>query len=515
MQGLRLLAAEKRRASELQSLQHFNERILHTMQEGIFMVDAAGMISYATPRLAEISGYAVDELIGCSWSLFVGAEESQDLPSLLATFKDGHRARIEARLRRRDGKDRHIAVGIVPLFEEGVFAGLLGVVADLTDEVELRRRLQQAEKLSAIGGLVSGVAHELNNPLTVVRGYTQILQARDDMGPVSRELRAITEQAERAARIVQGLLTFAREREPVREPVRLNAVLESVLDQRGEPLAAAGIRVARSLAADLPDISGDSYQLQQVFLNILINAEQALAERGGGGVIHVRTMARGKDEVVAEIRDNGPGIAAGVIDRIFDPFFTTKADRLGTGLGLSVCYGIVNAHNGRIWAESVEGQGAAFFVALPVGAYPSPAPVAPAPKARAASATADGRRVLVLEDEVEIAELLARCLKGMGCRVSVAHEGQVALGLAERESFDLILTDLKMPGMSGREFYGRLAASRPALAQRVVFVTGDTVSPETESFLAESGRPHLAKPFSLEEFKSMVLAALQGSISPA
>jgi two-component system NtrC family sensor kinase len=210
--------------------------------------------------------------------------------------------------------------------------------------------------------------------------------------------------------------------------------------------------------------------------------------------------------VVATIRDNGPGIPAAVADRIFDPFFTTKADRQGTGLGLSICYGIVNAHGGRIWADSIEGQGAAFSVVLPVTTVEAPshgeAPPPPEPAAPA------GRHVLILEDEVEIARLMARYLERLGYRASVAHEARAALQMIAEESPDLVLTDLKMPGMSGREFYAELRKTCPELAERVIFVTGDTVSPDTQSFLKQIGRPHLAKPFSLEEVRAAVAAAL-------
>lgn len=507
LESARLYEQAQGRLADLEALQRFSDRILHTMQEGIFIINTRGQVSHATPRLAEISGYTVDELLGKDWSAFIRSEDRDRLQQALDLFTSGHSARFEVQLVRRDGALRDASVGVVPLFDAGTFTGLLGVVADVTEELRLRRRLQQAEKLSAIGELVSGVAHELNNPLTVIRGYAQLLSG--SKGPLARrELRAIAENAERAARIVQGLLTFARERPPVQEAVDVNAVLESVLDMRERQLLASGVRVQRELAADLPRVLGDPYQLQQVFHNILTNAEQAIAEKGGGGVVHIRTAGLADRQVLVAIHDSGPGIPAALAERIFDPFCTTKGDRQGSGLGLSICYGIVNAHHGRIWAESVEGQGATFFVALPAQEATAEAPARSRAEAMAVASPGQGR-VLILEDEAEIARLMVRCLERRGCRFATAGEGRAALQLLEEEEFDIILTDLKMPGMSGREFYTHLADRLPHLAERVIFVTGDMVSPETELFLGQCGRPHLAKPFSLDEMERMVMAALR------
>lgn len=509
VENAELYGEAQRRLTELEALQHFNERILHTMREGIFIVSLRGRISYATPRLAALTGYGVDELIGSDWLALAGPEERDVLRQALQTALSGRTMRAEFDLLGKDGASRRVSLGAVPLSDGGVVTGMLGVASDLSGEVQLRRRLRQAEKLSAIGELVSGVAHELNNPLTVIRGYAQLLQGMGECATAGRELAAIAEHAERAARIVQELLTFARERPPARDVVDLNAVLQSALDMRERPLAAAGIGVRRELAAGLPQLRGDPYQLQQVFLNILINAEQALAEVGHEGWITVSTGLTEGSSVLACVRDNGPGIAAAVADRIFDPFFTTKADRQGTGLGLSICYGIVHAHGGRIWAESVPGEGAVFYVSLPV-LTDEPLPELTTEPEPVASGQ---KHVLVLEDEVDIAHLLARYIERLGHRVTVAHEASAALEAVAQASPDLLLTDLKMPGMNGREFYAALCDSRPELARRVVFVTGDIVSPDTQSFLRQTGRPHLAKPFSLDEVRSLV-EQMQGSGCP-
>ncbi len=516
LENAHLYHEAQRRLVDLEDLQRFNERILHTMQEGIFLTDANGRVSYATPRLAELCGYSVQELLGRDWGILARPEERGCAVESFGLLQSGRNTRCEFDLLRKDGSLRHIAVGAVPLFEGQAFSGMLGVVTDLTEEAQLRRRLRQAEKLSAIGELVSGVAHELNNPLTVIRGYAQLLCGQNGSEAAERELRAISQHAERAARVVQGLLTFAREHPRIQETVDLNAVLQSVLDACEPQMAGAGIRVIPELAAGLPRVQGDHYQLQQVFVNILTNAEQAMAQAGRGGEIRVRTSITGDGQLLVAIADNGPGIPAALADRIFDPFFTTRAEQQGTGLGLSICYGIVRAHNGRVWVESAEGQGATFYVMLPAFGRVRVAEE-PMPREREAQLAPTGRpnpaagsRVLVLEDEVEIATLVERFLEDIGCRVSVAHEGQAALDLAHEHQFDVVLTDLKMPGMSGRAFFAHLSRLNPEMAGRVVFVTGDVVSPETKRYLQETGRPHLAKPFSLDDLERLVVETMRG-----
>lgn len=510
VENAQLYAEAQRRLAEVEALQQFNQRILHAMQEGIFIIGTSGQITYATPRLTGLTGYTEEELLGQDWSVLARPE---DRPALLADRKlllAGHSTRHDLSLVRKDGRLLQVSVGLVPLFDGAKLTGLLGVVTDLTEEIQLRRRLQQAEKLSAVGKLVAGVAHELNNPLTVIRGYAQLLLGREETGGADRELAAISEHAERAAHIVQELLTFAREHPPARETVDLNAVLQSVLDMRRRQMVTSGIRIICDLAPDLPRLQGDPYQLQQVFLNILLNAEEALAQSGHGGEIAVRTAALPEGTVLATISDNGPGIPAAIADRIFDPFFTSKSDQQNAGLGLSICYGIISAHGGRIWADSVEGQGATFAVSLPVPTG-EPVPVAspPATPPISEDVHAGSRRILILEDETEIARLMSRYLERAGYHVRVVNEGQAAVEATDQEDFDLILTDLKMAGMNGKEFYAHLCTAKPWLAERVIFVTGDTVGSGTRSFLNEAGRPYLAKPFSLDELHSVIVAALQ------
>jgi PAS domain S-box-containing protein len=377
----------------------------------------------------------------------------------------------------------------------------------------LRVQLLQADKLAALGQLVAGIAHELNNPLTSVLGYAQLAAERKGCGEeVRRDLGQIIEGAERAARIVKSLLLFVRAEKPEKRPVGVNGVLESVLDLMADPLRADGMTVHRALIPNesLPKALGDYHQLQQVFLNLIHNACQAMASLKRPGELTVKTECLG-GKIRVSIADTGPGIPKADLPRIFDPFFTTKPVGQGTGLGLSVGYGIVQEHGGRIWAESEEGQGATFIVELPVASGVEEVETAPA--AAPPVAAAPSYRVLVVDDEPAICWLCYRLFSQMGHQPDLAHSGQEAFRKLEQaggEGYDLLFLDMKMPGTGGREIYRHLLQRYPRLASRVVFATGDTVSKDTADFLAETGRPALAKPFTLEDLRRVIQRVVVG-----
>jgi two-component system NtrC family sensor kinase len=258
----------------------------------------------------------------------------------------------------------------------------------LLDELEMslqelqhaQAKLVQSEKLAAIGQLVSGVAHELNNPLTAIIGYSQMLQMGDLPEPVQDDLERIIEQAQRSARIVQKLLTFGRQDKPERRPVDVNQLIVDTLDLVSYQLAMDGIHVERSFARDLPLALADRFQLQQVWLNLIQNAQQAMYATRGKGVLRIRTRATRRRDIRVEFKDDGPGIPPSIMEKIFDPFFTTKPVGQGTGLGLSICYGIVQEHQGEIWAENNAGRGSTFVVVLPGHAgFAWETPPAPSP----------------------------------------------------------------------------------------------------------------------------------------
>jgi C4-dicarboxylate-specific signal transduction histidine kinase/CheY-like chemotaxis protein len=384
------------------------------------------------------------------------------------------------------------------------------MVQERTRELEeAQNQLVQAEKMSVVGQLVSGVAHELNNPLAGVLGYSQLLLRMDLSEEVRRGLDKIESEAERCRRIVQNLLIFARRNKPQKRPVDLNSMLESVLDLKAYQLKVDNVRIARDLQRNLPRTMADASQLQQVLMNIVHNAQQAMGEQKGSGVLTVRTRYR-EGRIRLGISDTGPGIAPENLTRIFDPFFTTKEVGQGTGLGLSICYGIIQEHRGRIWAESRLGEGTTFHLEIPVqgeegrGAEEKPAEAGAAPALAPPTTTGDTGRILVVDDEPSIVDILYDVLRMDGHQIETAVNGRLALSKLSSGSFDVVISDLKMPGMSGQELYRHLQASESALLSRIIFTTGDVANQDTQSFLQESRTPYLQKPFNLNEVRRLV-----------
>jgi two-component system NtrC family sensor kinase len=404
----------------------------------------------------------------------------------------------------------------------------------------------QTEKLAAIGQLVSGIAHELNNPLTSIRGYAQLLLARARPRDQLAHAEQIYREAERAGRIVQNLLLFARKARAVRKPVDLNEVIERTLALRAYELRLENIEVELELETGLPAAMGDGDQLQQVILNLLVNAEQAIlhaAERptrqiGALRRIRIRTSSRPgamghrppvprRGRLAIEISDSGPGIRPQVHEHLFEPFFTTKPAGVGTGLGLSIVFGIVQEHGGEIYARShtenslgagdKQLSGARFVVELPVAHIPAGragrrSETRNARRVEQGPPALAGRRVLVVEDERPVAELIRDVLRQDGLYVETVTDSQEGLARALSGSYDLILCDLRMPPPDGAEFHRALEAAGRGAHRRLAFVTGDTLSRSSVNFLKRAGLPYLAKPFFVEDLRNFVLNILQSAV---
>jgi signal transduction histidine kinase len=361
---------------------------------------------------------------------------------------------------------------------------------------DLYHQLLQAEKLAALGQTISGVAHELNNPLATILTWAERLSQRPVDEKTKRGLETILSESERAAKIVRNLLTFARKRQSTRAMVDLNHVVRETLALRAYEQRITNVTIVDALASGLPQVFADAHQIQQVLLNLIINAEQAMLAANGRGALVVRSWHDVEREaVVLEINDDGPGIAQELQPKIFDPFFTTKEVGKGTGLGLTVAYAIVQEHGGRIRLVSNPGSGASFYVELPVSGTPLQRP--PAPPQKTDFAALAGSTVLIVEDEPALAAAVSEALTDAGCAVDRAGDGEEALRRVSGKSYDLIVCDLKMPKIDGIGFYQKLAPSHPDVARRVIFVTGDVAGTDAETFLQESGCRWLAKPFRL------------------
>ena len=361
---------------------------------------------------------------------------------------------------------------------------------------DLHLQLLQAEKMAALGGTISGVAHELNNPLATILSWAERLSQREVDDTTKRGLSVILTESERAARIVRNLLTFARKRQSTRALVDVNQVVRETLALRAYEQRLTNITVLDAMATGLPAVFADAHQLKQVLLNLMVNAEQAMLGASGRGTLVVRTFhEQDRHSVVLEVNDDGPGVPEDVQGRIFDPFFTTKEVGKGTGLGLAVAYAIVQEHGGRIWVRSSRGAGASFFVELPVsGQTLEPRKSSTDPVSFDAFR---GVRVLVVEDEAALATAVCEALVDAGFIVDRAADGEEGLARLAAASYDLIVCDLKMPRVDGIQFYRAMAAAAPPLTRRVIFVTGAVAGTDAERFLEESGCRWLSKPFRL------------------
>ena len=415
------------------------------------------------------------------------------------------------------------------LDSEGGRLGRVEIYRDLTAQRVFHSTLIQTEKLAALGQMVTTIAHELSNPLTSILGYAQRLLAHNrENGPW--HARQILHEAERASTILKQLLLTARNSRPERRKVQLNQIVARTLELQSPSLGLEKVHIELDLDPDLPLVLGDAGQLQQVLMNLIGNARQAIEQEGKAGTVRIRTRRAGGTHALLEVSDNGPGISEAVIAKIFDPFFTTKPAGIGTGLGLSIVLGIVREHGGQVRVTSPPGGGATFSIELP--AVPSderqllPRGVdeldSEEDEASVESATAGqeavlapwaGRRVLVVEDEATVAQLIADVLKDEGLDVDVLLDGREALRQAATEAYDLVICDMKMPELDGEQFYRRLARTGNPLSRRVLFVTGDVLAAQTRQFLQRNALAHLAKPFRVEELTEKVRQVLT-EISP-
>jgi PAS domain S-box-containing protein len=367
IRGLMLDVTEQKTfQSQLQRERDFNQKILNTTQSMILVLDTAGLISYANRRCYE-AGYQESELIGHRLVEWVEASHRDDFDAALETTANGHQVEnVELRVRRGDGSMGHFSISLSPMRDEqDAVNSVVVVMTDITDAALLQAKLAHSEKMATIGRLVSGVAHEVNNPLAAILGFTDLLLENPEVPVSAREdLQIILQETQRTKDIVQDLLSFARQRPVQRELVQVNSVLRQTIKLRSYDFASHGVEVLEDFEESLAPALGDSQQLQQVFLNILNNAYDAVQEASQRGRIKIHTR-RQAEMIEVAISDNGTGI--GDPQRIFDPFYTTKQVGKGTGLGLSICYGIVRAHGGEIqcW-NNEEGAGSTFVVRVPV-----------------------------------------------------------------------------------------------------------------------------------------------------
>src|SRR6266699_3296082 len=487
--------------------------LMEAVPDAITVVDREGQVldentagrSLVSVRLSEAKPDS-GRRTGFGWLEGTAARIARE--NLLAAF-DGSLRRFEVPFPRPDGHDGTAQVLLAPVREGGRIPKVLMLVRDITEQRRTQTQLQQAEKLAAMGQLVSGVAHEINNPVAIISGFAQTLLL-DQLTPDQREtVQMMYDEATRIGRITSNLLAFARAGSKERTLVELNDTVRRTFALRSYHLTTLNITVNLELDDANPKTWANGSEVQQMLLNLLINAEQALTTipPPGRRAITIRTVSAAEDGVQLQVADTGPGIPPDIQEKIFDPFFTTKPEGMGTGLGLSICYGIVHDHGGRISVHSVPGHGATFTIALPRDARqrqrttPPPMEI---PEAAREPEGAGALSVLLVDDEEGLRRAVAAFLKRRGMNVLAVEDGSDALRALRRARFDVIVSDVRMPGMSGAEFLQGLRREHPAMVNRLIFTTGDTFATDTTSLLRDAGVPSLVKPYDFAKLESVL-----------
>ena len=483
------IALENARLVELlSSAKREWEKTVDAITQAICIIDAHGMVRRANRVFAELIQVPVTAIPGRPWLGLLPPAWSDPVARALA---EPTATLVEIR-----AGERTLSFTAIPMAEPG---SAVLVFEDQTERRRLQEQLIQSEKMSAIGQLIAGVAHDLNNPLASVVGFSDFLAELGDIPPQFAEpLQVIRQEAERAATIVKNLLSFARSQEGERKRQPIGSILESTLALLRNQLMANKVEATLEVEPGLPDVEVNGNQIKQVFVNLINNANQAIAADAPSGRIWVAAKPQ-RDGVAVSITDSGPGMTEEIAAHVFEPFFTTKGEGEGTGLGLSICQGIVKEHGGRITLDTKPGVGATFTVELPAGARTPLVEAAPPP-------VPEGKQlhILVVDDEPHILYYMRATLESWGHSVEVASDGAYALERAIAGDFDVIICDLRMPHLSGRDMYQKLARQDPRAAERIIFATGDTVRGDTLQFLETLGRPYLHKPFTLSELRAVL-----------
>lgn len=530
-QGTLMDITERRQIeTRLQREQEFARRLVESFPDLVIALDREGRYTFVSPRSGELLGFSPEELIGSSFSERVEPISRKEVQTFLDTIISGQcsNGSTEFLARRNDGETRLFRATASPLMDvSGRIAGVIAAARDTTDSKRMEQQLIQNERLAAMGQMIAGVAHELNNPLTAVLGVTELLRDSTEDESVRRQLEIAHRQARRAAQIVQSLLTFSRPPQPRKICLNLSELIQRSLQLHEHSLRSNRITVDFSAPADLPLVLGDASQLTQVFLNLIANAEQAIREIRDHGTLRIR-VSRAADRVLATFQDDGAGIRREILPKIFDPFFTTKRPGRGTGLGLSICLAILREHNGEIEAQPLPQGGSLFTTWLPIArgtalflAEPMEGAVAFDSKEISKEAVVAGYSVLVVDDEESIREMIREGLSARGFQVQGAATVEEALSLMERTPFHAVLCDLNLRAGGGSEssglgLYAAVTNATPSSNPRpfFLFMSGELAATAVTEQLAQAGVQTIQKPFRMSDLITILVDTL-GTSSPS
>jgi PAS domain S-box-containing protein len=506
---------------ELREGEAHYRRLVETSPYAIYALDSVGHFTEVNPATLNITGHSAGELLGAHFSEIIHPEDMSVAGGAFDDLMTGGRTRvdIDVRVVHPVAGPRWLSIAVAMVADAaGNPAGVHGIARDVTEEKTREQHLRRAERFATMGTLIGGVAHELNNPLQAIAGFAELLL---DGEPSDEEqgaaLETISREARRASRIVTDLRLLARQahEESVRlEAVDVNDVVRHVLRTREYALSTGGIELKLGLAPALPTVLGDPERLEQAVLNLVVNAEQALAEATGPRRLVIATRAA-VNGVCVTVQDSGPGITRDALPHLFDPFWTTKAPGEGVGLGLSIVHGIVQEHHGTVHVESEPGRGARFQVELPAVSegMPHPDSTAGGEAARLAPDNPGSTlRILVVDDEPAIRRLVSRVAQRRGHHADEAGEGSEALLLIEQAAaagcqYDLVLSDLRMPGVSGEQLIRVLLERDPSYRGRIVLITGDTVGAAASRLLEDGSVLVLAKPMGVSQLVDVMIRA--------
>jgi PAS domain S-box-containing protein len=497
--------------TERKQMEKLFKTVTNSSQVGIYITQD-GKFQMANPQFQKLTGFSEDELIGMD-SLSLVLDEDRDMvrKNALKMLKGERSSPYQFRVVNKAGENRWVMETVSSIPYRGRRA-ILGNCMDISErrqteerEKQLEQELNLAGRLASIGQLAAGVAHEINNPLTGVIGFSHLMLSRDIPDDIKQDLQVIHSEAQRVAKIVENLLVFAHQRKTGREYVDINEIINRVLELRAYEMKVNNIEVEPRLDPELPLTIADAGQLQQVFLNIVLNAEHFMVKAHNRGRLLVKTE-KANGNIRASFTDDGTGISLENLDKIFNPFFTTKEVGKGTGLGLSICHSIITQHQGRIYAQSQLGKGATFVIELPIVA--EPVQTEKAEESKKEPQKSRGAKILVVDDEQAILTFLSRLLTEWGHTVETINNADAALERLKTERYSLILLDIKLPGMSGIELYHHIEETVPALTRRVIFITGDVMESTTRDFLEKTKAAHITKPLDIEVLKKMINRAL-------
>ncbi len=506
--------ARKQAEETLQENYQIMQAVFEGTSDAIFVKDLQGRYVTINSAGARVFGKAPEDVIGKDDTAFFAAESVRQITEHDRQVLTSGETHIYEETGTALGVTRIVLATKAPHHDhQGNVIGIIGIARDITERKQSEEQFQrqrdalyQSEKLATMGQLLAGVAHELNNPLSVVMGQAALLRQSVRNKRQMERAEKIVQAAERCARIVNNFLALARQRPPERHPVQMNQVVREAVELLAYPLRVDSVEVVWGLAEEVPVLWADAHQLHQVVVNLVANAHQAMREVAGPRRLTMATgVSAGEERVWVEVRDTGPGVTAGLEGRIFEPFFTTKPPGVGTGLGLSLCQGFVEGLGGRFGVVRGEEGGAVFRMELPVE-KPGGAAVAVVTQT---PVVVRGVRILVVDDEPGIAGVLAEVLQMDGHVVETVGNGEAALGKLALGGYELILSDIRMPELDGPSLYWELERRDRRLLRRMIFLTGDTLSPGTREFLEKTGAPCLSKPFALSDVREIVQRVLQ------